>query len=100
MEPYEGVVVQRSDKFAKVLNDHQLGQLAIWRNGLPGWEVLALVRSDATPEQDAQFVGWVRTALAQLAETGDPSANGWFASEHRPDRWYMTCTLRYLPSPD
>lgn len=94
------VAVHRSDLLAERLGSLSLGQLAIWKNNEPGWEVSALVRSDATAEQVKVFAGWVETALAQLVESDDPHGNGWFPSDRQEGRWYMTCTLRYLPSPE
>jgi hypothetical protein len=99
VKPTGEVLVQWSDALADVLDDHQLGQLAIWKNHEPGWDVSAFVRSDADHEQVQQFVWWVKTALEQLNDTADPLANGWFPSPHRRGRWYMTCALHLLPSP-
>lgn len=62
-----------------------------------GWEVGAAVRSDLEESRLAGFREWLRVAIEQLVETGDPGANGWFPSDVEPGVWFMNGADPRLP---
>lgn len=91
------VEIQFSDEIRDVLEPHQDGQLTIREAPGGAFEFDAVVRSDASPEDVEGFRQWAQVALAQLVESGDPAANGFYPSTVEKGRWYMTMANHQVP---
>lgn len=82
------------------LEDHQLGQAAIWADpdtGAPMYSVVA--RTDISADALVGLCTWAANGINQVMESGDPDANGWYRSAV-PGRWYVICGTYYIPSLD